>query len=184
MGCGEADDIVSGRSHGRQRAVLMSATGQLRGRLRAVSRVRCHTCQTRCTSLPTARHSRPNLISGRWNGSRAALGSAMVTSEKSCSSCALWLCRSSRDCLKLIQLPKCSRTCTMVVHGLRPTDSLIKRNGSPPCGRTWVGTGTSPVRLVGCATTCEMSPRPEQFGHSCPVPLIDAARGQRSVGQE
>src|ERR1019366_1019538 len=40
-GRGEADGIVSGRSHGRQRAVLMSATGQLHGRLRAVSRVRC-----------------------------------------------------------------------------------------------------------------------------------------------
>jgi len=32
---------VSGRSHGRQRAVFMSATGQFRGRLWAVSRVRC-----------------------------------------------------------------------------------------------------------------------------------------------
>ncbi len=41
-GRGEADGIVSGRSHVRQRAVFMSATGQLRGRLRAVSRVRCH----------------------------------------------------------------------------------------------------------------------------------------------
>ena len=40
MGTGEADDVVSGRSHDRQRAVLMSATGQLRGRLRAVSRGR------------------------------------------------------------------------------------------------------------------------------------------------
>jgi hypothetical protein len=38
---GEADDIVSGRSHDHQRAVFMSATGQLRGRLRAVSRGRC-----------------------------------------------------------------------------------------------------------------------------------------------
>ena len=42
MGTGEADDVVSGRSHDRQRAVLMSATGQLRGRLRAVSRGRRH----------------------------------------------------------------------------------------------------------------------------------------------
>src|SRR5664280_2470759 len=41
-GRGEADGIVSGRSHDRQRAVFMSATGQLRGRLRAVCRVRCH----------------------------------------------------------------------------------------------------------------------------------------------
>lgn len=40
MGTGEADDVVSGRSHDRQWAVLMSATGQLRGRLRAVSRGR------------------------------------------------------------------------------------------------------------------------------------------------
>ncbi|NMM25546.1 MAG: multicopper oxidase domain-containing protein, partial [Phycicoccus sp.] len=39
---GEADGIVSGRSHDRQRAVFTSATGQLHGRLRAVSRVRCH----------------------------------------------------------------------------------------------------------------------------------------------
>jgi hypothetical protein len=39
---GEADDIVSGRSHDRQRAVLTSASGQLRGRLRAVSRGRRH----------------------------------------------------------------------------------------------------------------------------------------------
>src|ERR1019366_1411656 len=42
-GRGEADGFVSGRSHDRQRAVLMSATGQLRGRLRAVSRVRCQS---------------------------------------------------------------------------------------------------------------------------------------------
>jgi len=34
---------VSGRSHDRQRAVFMSASGQLRGRLRAVSRGRCHS---------------------------------------------------------------------------------------------------------------------------------------------
>jgi hypothetical protein len=40
VGTGEADDVVSGRSHDRQWAVLMSATGQLRGRLRAVSRGR------------------------------------------------------------------------------------------------------------------------------------------------
>jgi hypothetical protein len=39
---GEADDKVSGKSHDRQRAVFMSATGQLYGRLRAVSRGRCH----------------------------------------------------------------------------------------------------------------------------------------------
>lgn len=50
MGTGEADDVVSGRSRDRQRAVLMSATGQLRGRLRAVSRgrrqaVRSSPCQ-------------------------------------------------------------------------------------------------------------------------------------------
>jgi hypothetical protein len=42
-GRSEADGIVSGRSHDRQRAVFMSATGQLHGRLRAVSRVRCQT---------------------------------------------------------------------------------------------------------------------------------------------
>jgi hypothetical protein len=40
-GSGEADDVVSGRSHDRQRATLTSATGQLFGRLRAVSRGRC-----------------------------------------------------------------------------------------------------------------------------------------------
>jgi hypothetical protein len=40
-GRSEANDVVSGRSHDRQRAVFMSATGQLHGRLRAVSRVRC-----------------------------------------------------------------------------------------------------------------------------------------------
>ena len=44
MGTGEADDVVSGRSRDRQRAVLMSATGQLRGRLRAVSRGRRQLC--------------------------------------------------------------------------------------------------------------------------------------------
>jgi hypothetical protein len=33
---------VSGRSHDRQRATSVTATGQLHGRLRAVSRVRCH----------------------------------------------------------------------------------------------------------------------------------------------
>ena len=43
-GRGEADGFVSGRSHDRQRAGFMSATGQLRGRLRAVSRVRCQVC--------------------------------------------------------------------------------------------------------------------------------------------
>jgi hypothetical protein len=47
---------VSGRSHDRQRATFMSATGQLFGRLRAVSRVRCHpvvfcsSCGTRSES--------------------------------------------------------------------------------------------------------------------------------------
>lgn len=45
MGTGEADDVVSGRSHDRQWAVLMSATGQLRGRLRAVSRGRRHSVE-------------------------------------------------------------------------------------------------------------------------------------------
>ena len=40
MGTGEADDVVSGRSNDRQWAVFMSASGQLRGRLRAVSRGR------------------------------------------------------------------------------------------------------------------------------------------------
>lgn len=40
---GEANDLVSGKSHDRQRAVLMSASGQLRGRLRAVSRDRRHS---------------------------------------------------------------------------------------------------------------------------------------------
>jgi hypothetical protein len=39
-GAGEADDDVSGRSHDHQRAILMTATGQFRGRLRAVSRGR------------------------------------------------------------------------------------------------------------------------------------------------
>ena len=38
MGTGEADDVVSGRSHDRQRAVLMSASGQLYGRLRDLPR--------------------------------------------------------------------------------------------------------------------------------------------------
>ena len=37
------DRIVSGRSHGRHRAILMSASGQLSGRLRAVSRGRRQT---------------------------------------------------------------------------------------------------------------------------------------------
>ena len=40
-GRGEADELVSGRSHDRQRATFVTATGQLRGRLRAVSRGRC-----------------------------------------------------------------------------------------------------------------------------------------------
>jgi hypothetical protein len=42
VGCGEADDKVLGRSHRRHRAVFMSAGGQFRGRLRAVSRGRRH----------------------------------------------------------------------------------------------------------------------------------------------
>jgi hypothetical protein len=42
VGTGEADDVVSGRSHDRQWAAFMSASGQLRGRLRAVSRGRRH----------------------------------------------------------------------------------------------------------------------------------------------
>ena len=41
-GRGEEDGLVSGRSHDRQRAPFMSATGQFRDRVRAVSRVRCH----------------------------------------------------------------------------------------------------------------------------------------------
>jgi hypothetical protein len=40
VGTGEADDDVSGRSHDHQCTILMAATGQLRGRLRAVSRGR------------------------------------------------------------------------------------------------------------------------------------------------
>jgi hypothetical protein len=40
VGRGEADDIVSGRSHGHHRAILMTVSGQFRGRLRAVSRGR------------------------------------------------------------------------------------------------------------------------------------------------
>lgn len=40
MGTGEANDIVSGRSHDHQRAILMTANGQLSGRLRESSRVR------------------------------------------------------------------------------------------------------------------------------------------------
>ena len=41
---------MSGRSHDRQRAVFMSATGQLHGRLRAVCRVRCHAYEVRRTT--------------------------------------------------------------------------------------------------------------------------------------
>ena len=41
-GRGKADELVSGRSHDHQRATLVTATGQLHGRLRAVSRIRCH----------------------------------------------------------------------------------------------------------------------------------------------
>ena len=47
---GEADDVVSGRSHDRQWAVLMSASGQFRGRLRAVSRGRRQTARPRVAS--------------------------------------------------------------------------------------------------------------------------------------
>jgi len=39
-GTGQADDVVSGRSHDHQRAVLMTANGQSTGRLRAVCRGR------------------------------------------------------------------------------------------------------------------------------------------------
>jgi hypothetical protein len=47
VGRGEADDIVSGRSHGHHRAILMTASGQFRGRLRAVSRGRRHGYRTK-----------------------------------------------------------------------------------------------------------------------------------------
>jgi hypothetical protein len=40
VGPGEADDNVSGRSHGHHRAILMSASGQFHGHLRAISRGR------------------------------------------------------------------------------------------------------------------------------------------------
>ena len=55
----EADGIVSGRSHGRQRAVCMSATGQFRARLWAVSRVRCHSrhAQVRTSAEVVSVHS-------------------------------------------------------------------------------------------------------------------------------
>ena len=53
MGTGEADDVVSGRSHDRQWAVLMSASGQLYGRLRAVSRGRRHAIRVSALSALT-----------------------------------------------------------------------------------------------------------------------------------
>jgi Transposase len=43
-GRGEANGFVSSRSHVRQRATLVSGTGQPNGRLRTVSRGRCHWC--------------------------------------------------------------------------------------------------------------------------------------------
>ena len=52
MGTGEADDVVSGRSRDRQRAVLMSATGQLPGRLREFSRDRRHSRRRQVASEP------------------------------------------------------------------------------------------------------------------------------------
>jgi hypothetical protein len=51
------NDVVSGRSHDRQRALLMSATGQLRDRLRAGSRGRRRsrkTAESRSGRLSTA----------------------------------------------------------------------------------------------------------------------------------
>ena len=50
----EADDVVSGRSHDRQWANLMSASGQLNGRLRAVSRGRRHTVAIAVTTFGAA----------------------------------------------------------------------------------------------------------------------------------
>src|SRR6185437_14106456 len=49
-GRAEANDVVSGRSHDRQWANLMSASGQLNGRLRAVSRGRRHAQRTTGTA--------------------------------------------------------------------------------------------------------------------------------------
>ena len=43
---------MSSRSHDRQRATLMSATGQQNGRLRAVSRGRCHPFRSRSDQQP------------------------------------------------------------------------------------------------------------------------------------
>ena len=53
MGRGEADDIVSGRSHGHHRAILMTVSGQFRGRLWAVSRGRRQASEVFvCSSCP------------------------------------------------------------------------------------------------------------------------------------
>ena len=63
-GRGEANDVVSGRSHDHQRATPMSATGQLRGRLREFSRGRCHPAG-RAAAMQAALRSAGPLVRDR-----------------------------------------------------------------------------------------------------------------------
>ena len=85
-------NIVSGRSHGRQRAVLMSASGQFRGRLRAVSRDRRHSAlfpglvvfvgvcpvELGAASGVAVQRSRPKIGRGWREVSRVRLGQPMI----------------------------------------------------------------------------------------------------------
>ena len=61
-GRGQATNFVLGRFHGRQRAVLMAASGQLRGRLRAVCRGRRQTPPG--TAHEAARTTRKGVVGG------------------------------------------------------------------------------------------------------------------------
>ena len=84
LGYGAADNVVSGRSHDRQRATLTSATGQLHGRLRAVSRVRCHRSSTRSTA---ARRDSASKYGFLHTGGRRVTHVVVVTRAISRSSC-------------------------------------------------------------------------------------------------
>ena len=113
MGRGEADNNVSGRSHGRHRAILMSASGQSRGRLRAVSRGRRHRPYARALGgipAPTG--------SVRWNRqiARTVSMSVVVCLVRWCQGSHIDCAVSSRPGLTCLQvadigslLPCCNR---------------------------------------------------------------------------
>ena len=66
---------MSGRSHDRQRATSVTATGQLHGRLRAVSRVRCHAGWTTTLALGVLQPDRSYTLYGWTYDNSSSTGS-------------------------------------------------------------------------------------------------------------